>query len=511
MYETVTTFSKKGWEEYGKTFLDSYVKFWSFKIHVYWEGKDHPDGYPKDKVCWHDLSKDTDRRSFLETYADKTSKDYRFNATRFCHKVYAFTDPKRKAKQSTKHWVWLDADVETTAPVSKQFLDSVCPAGFSGSYLGRKDWHHSELGFLSVHKSAWSYLKHIRQEYNSGKIFEYDEWHDSYIFDQIKDEHGWWYNISEGVPGMHVWDDCPLGEVMIHKKGPLRKVGENSDAPGYQSTKESVGTVGDSQMLVKTKNCVEDQQIQANIQYSATVGEKYLPMCELAPEAVCVLVSAGPSLEEQLPLIKELSEKPNHYVVAVKHAISLLEGAGIPVWACILLDPRPHVADFVDDSTDESTRFFVASMCHPSTFDKLAKREYYIYHAHVGAGEQEVLADRLGKETFMISGGCSTATRGIGVMRLLGFRQFKLFSYDFCYFEEPDMEELDKYGNQKNFEIEISGRKFWADAEKIAQAQDFQTIMTSMEDMHFEVFGPGVAPHMFNTERKLLPKFTDIF
>jgi hypothetical protein len=141
----------------------------------------------------------------------------------------------------------------------------------------------------------------------------------------------------------------------------------------------------------------------------------------------------------------------------------------------------------------------------------LAKREYYIYHAHVGAGEQEVLADRLGKETFMISGGCSTATRGIGVMRLLGFRQFKLFSYDFCYFEEPDMEELDKYGNQKNFEIEISGRKFWADAEKIAQAQDFQTIMTSMEDMHFEVFGPGVAPHMFNTERKLLPKFTDIF
>ena len=143
MYEAITTFSKDGWEEYGKEFLDSYVKFWDFKIHVYWEGKDHPDGYPKDKVCWHDLSKDTDRRSFLENYADKTSKDYRFNATRFCHKVYAFTDPKRKAKQGTEYWIWLDADVETTAEVSKQFLDSVCPPGFSGSYLGRKDWQGS--------------------------------------------------------------------------------------------------------------------------------------------------------------------------------------------------------------------------------------------------------------------------------------------------------------------------------------------------------------------------------
>jgi hypothetical protein len=509
MYETVTTFSLAGWDQYGKRFLDSYCKYWEYPIHVYWEGEDHPQGYTK-QVIWHDLSQDKQRDAFLEKYADKHSKDYRFNATKFCHKVFAFTDPKRKSRKTTEYWLWLDADIETTEKVTDEFMESLTPPGFAGAYLGRKDWHHSELGFLPVHKSAWSYLREIRKIYTSGKLFGYEEWHDSYIFDQIKDKHGWWYNISQDVPGMHVWDDCPLGGVMIHKKGPLRKQGLMSNEPGYASQKEAVGNIEGDNLIVKTKNCVPDERIQANIHYSSTFTNREVQLCEVIPEAVCVLVSAGPSLESQLEHIRELSEKPNHHVVAVKHALNTLIDAGIRVWGCILLDPRPHVADFIPEGPEE-TIYLVASMCHPVVFDRLKEKCYYIYHAHVGAGESEILADRLGTETFMISGGCSTAMRGIGVMRCLGFRQFRLFAYDCCYFEPPENpEELDKYGNDKFFEIDIEGRKFWSDAEKVAQAQDFQNIMSSMEDMNIEVYGPGVIPHIWNQKRKILPRFTDI-
>lgn len=507
-YEVITTMSQKNWDQYGKDFLDSYVKFWEVPIHVYWEGNDHPKGYSK-QVCWHNLEKDVDRAAFLETYADKHSQDYRFNATKFCHKVFAFTDSKRRAK-GVDYWIWLDADVESLAEVSNETLDSFCVEGFSGTYLGRKDWHHSELGFLAVHKSAWGLLERLREIYTSGELFSFKEWHDSYIFDQIKDEFGWWYNLSQDIPGMHVWDDCPLGSYMAHKKGPLRKKGIKPSQNGYASSKEAgVGTVGGDELLIKTKNCVPDENIRANIHYSSTFEIPELPQCDLSLDAVCIMVSAGPSLESQLPHIKELAAKPNHYVVAVKHALLDLKEAGIPVWACVLLDPRPHVADFVPEGKDD-TMYFVASMCHPTVFDKLSQKVYYKYHAHVGAGENEVLANRLGPETFMISGGCSTAMRGLGVMRLLGFRRFRLFAYDFCFYEEKDDSELDKYGNQKYFEIDIAGRKFWVDAEKVAQAQDFQTVMDAFEDMEIEVYGPGVAPHMFNQDRKILPKFTDV-
>ena len=93
MYETVTTFSLAGWDQYGKRFLDSY---WEYPIHVYWAGEDHPQGYTK-QVIWHNLSQDKQRDAFLEKYADKHSKDYRFNATKFCHKVLPLRTRSGKA------------------------------------------------------------------------------------------------------------------------------------------------------------------------------------------------------------------------------------------------------------------------------------------------------------------------------------------------------------------------------------------------------------------------------
>ena len=516
-FTCVTTFSPSGYEQYGRRFLESYIRHWSTPLWVYYEDQkpdfDHP------LITWVNLCKDQDRAAFMKRHHGKDTKDYRFQIVRFAHKIWALTDPERIEKVDTENWIWLDADIETLDTVDEAFLSNVCPAGFCGSYLGRVDWHHSECGFVSYNRryGGVAFLSELREIYKSDKILEFDEHHDSFIFDKIK--KGWWYNISEGVKGMHVFDDCILGKKMKHYKGPLRKAGKvKSDDAKYLSDaeKKELGAkyadvkLDNQPLIVKTRNCVPDKHIAANIHYFTTLVDRYLVECQ-PNDGTIIFCSGGPSLKEYIPEIKRLRRRKNNYVVCVKSAHdTLIENKIIP-FACVLLDPRPHVVDFIENPHPQ-VQYIVASMAHPVTIDKLLKEKASVwgYHALVGAGEDKVIRQRCPKNAFMLAGGCSTAMRGVSVFYNLGFRKFKLYGYDLCYTGEVDMTEKDDKGRDKYLEVEVLGRKFISDAEKVAQAQDFAQMMKE-KSIQMEVYGPGLVPHLWNSTRKILPKFQDIF
>jgi len=220
-YAVCTSFSKEGYEEYGKEFLESFKRYWPKHIGLYIYTED----------CWDlevrviPLSSDEELTAFLET-CPKDSTDYRWMVRKFAYKVFALTDPNRP---DVDWWIWLDADVVTTKPITDEFLAEACPEGFLASYLGRKDWHTSECGWVAYSKRyrGKEFLKRFREVYTSGEIFDHLEWHDSYIWDRVREEFAgsWFKNLSEGIPGMHVWDGSILGTCMEHKKGPLRKKG----------------------------------------------------------------------------------------------------------------------------------------------------------------------------------------------------------------------------------------------------------------------------------------------
>ena len=191
----------------------------------------------------------------------------------------------------------------------------------------------------------------------------------------------------------------------------------------------------------------------------------------------------------------------------------LIEAGIIPKF-CILLDPRAHVQDFIEDPHPKVT-YLIASMCHPSTLDRLMEKGavHYGYHAQVGADELDAIKMRLGGKHFLLGGGCSAAMRGISVMHCLGFRRFKLYGYDLCYFSEEglDMDKKSADGEPHYFDVEVFGKKFLTDAEKVAQCQDFNKIQELSKEVSVEVFGPGMVPHVWNHTRKILPEFKDVF
>lgn len=226
-YAVVTTFSPKGYEVYGRRFIDTFQRHWpgNVPLYVYYEGALPADA--ASRATWLNLNDDQDRAKFLEENQDKPEPqwNYRFRIATYSHKVFAYTGAPRESE-----WlIWLDSDVEAIKPVEPALLHAVCPEGVVASYLGRKQFRHSETGFLAfrLNKAGNQFLDDIRRFYVDGHVKTLLEWHDCMVFDYVRRlwerEGARFHNLSAGTVGLRVFEQTPLGEAMRHHKGPNAK------------------------------------------------------------------------------------------------------------------------------------------------------------------------------------------------------------------------------------------------------------------------------------------------
>jgi hypothetical protein len=187
-----------------------------------------------------------DHREFVIRNKDRDHPtNYRLKATVFSHKIFVLRHFFEQAlSEGYDYVIWWDADAILTRPVSTQDLQNVLPSnGEAVSYLGRKDWDHSECGFMGFnvkHPGAKAILDFMHYYYMSGSVFSLPQWHDSYLFDVARAGQPA-RNLSAGVPGNNVWAATPLGGFSEHRKGPeAKQLGRAmSDKEFYASTKNS--------------------------------------------------------------------------------------------------------------------------------------------------------------------------------------------------------------------------------------------------------------------------------
>lgn len=231
-----TSFSPVGYKVYGKKFIESFR--WHApedELWVFYEGE-KPD---HSGVVYIDLNTDKDRAKFLAKHGDKGyanglcktpngyAVDYRFQAIRFSHKVFAMSYPDRPRDAN---WVWCDADVLVMKNLDTDWWEEACPEGFTCSYLGRKDWDHSETGWLAFTERyhGHEFIDELREIYVSEAIFKLPALTDSFAFDHLRKkweatEQHMFCNLAKGVGGNHVWPDTILGQRLVHNKGPELK------------------------------------------------------------------------------------------------------------------------------------------------------------------------------------------------------------------------------------------------------------------------------------------------
>lgn len=505
----ISSFPDVSWNIYAKRMLEGFTANWPAEVPLL-VFLDTPNLIPdvekairpQDAVALHNSK---EREAFLERNKGKDDpQDYRKQASRFCHKVFALKEAadywKKNPNEKCRYLIWLDADVLVTRKVSIEELRLCLPKqGDAVAYLGRKDWPHSECGWLAfdLDNGGHDVIEQWVKAYTSDAVFMYKEWHDSWAFDRLLEIGVKGTNLTAGKPSMEIWPQSPMAAWSRHYKGPIAKQ-ELSGAPPIPLT----GTAKHGGISIQTKNSRPNEEIQRNILENQAQITQWLKRCSENDEEI-VVVSAGPMLVAE-DLHAEVAA--GRKIVAVKHALKPLKEAGITPWACILLDPRDHVYDFVEDA-DKDILWFVASQVTPKAVAKLLNHGCNVwgYHASVGAGEESMTARQ---PNSIVHGGSATATRGMFLLEMLGFRKFRLHGYDLCLPDKPNMDTKDEFGQPKYFEVSLEAnmpnykmkRAFWTMAELLAQYQEFQQILKE-EKWDIRAFGYGVVPFISEARR----------
>ena len=270
MVRFVTSFSGKHFDVYAKKMLESVVEHWAddLKLIVYYDTvtEEQKKEFPQSPIIeYRDLDQVEDRTKFLEKMKgyDGTSNgqmpyNFRMDALRFCHKVYALTDYFLEVSENEVKggWlIWMDADVLTTSPLSEKILFEAFPKDAELIHLGRTDIDFSETGFIGFNLDTMHshyFLADIRGCYDIGEVLAYREWTDAFImtrFIKIYAAHGMKvHNLSEGATGLAVFPQSNLAKFMVHYKGNLKnnidknEVTPDVNLPRYAQLAELIRT-----------------------------------------------------------------------------------------------------------------------------------------------------------------------------------------------------------------------------------------------------------------------------
>ena len=238
----VTSFSDKGYEQYGKQFIETFLKFWpkSETLVVYHE-ETKPD-IEDERVEYRALFDMEEAKEFFETILrshpifrgkrmEGKAYDYRMDAFRFSRKVFALTDAYKNS--DSQFIAWIDADVYTHSKVPEKFLQMVLVDNFV-AYLGR-DFMYSECGFMAFDTGkplASEFFDLYKKSYVSGAFRYLGEWHDCYVFDYTRVLLGVSENnLSHGMQFDHPFSETVLGKYMHHLKGERKDPEKNQDHP----------------------------------------------------------------------------------------------------------------------------------------------------------------------------------------------------------------------------------------------------------------------------------------
>jgi hypothetical protein len=257
----ITTFHEEGLKKYAQKMIDGFCATWPKEItlHIYPE-KCNPAIRDHSRVTLTDLDSVTALTAFKELWKNvpkangdvtkdpvrskrkDSGKGFKWNAVRFAHKVYAIIDCAKNTDADVL--IWMDADTVCHSPITMQALERMIPANSELCYLGRKG-KYSECGLYSMNlksPNVQAFLKEFQRVYDEAEngIFKMEEWHDSYVFDQVRVKFpqmrqlDWAAHLHDlrPAPGMSSGEGHPLinsewGAWLDHLKGSRKKDGRS--------------------------------------------------------------------------------------------------------------------------------------------------------------------------------------------------------------------------------------------------------------------------------------------
>lgn len=243
------------------------------------------------------------------------------------------------------------------------------------------------------------------------------------------------------------------------------------------------------------------QQIRANIR----LGHPQVRLQPVQPDHVA-LVGSGPSLpstERELVDLLHSGAK----LITLNGAYQWALQHNLRPSAQIILDARATNARFVDPPVPRC-RYLLASQCHPDTFAAAAGRDVWIFHA---AGPDSAFKELLDayylKQWHGVVGGTTVFTRGLALLRMLGYLRYDVFGVDSCWLDgehhalpQPENAADRRYPITVTPPGATTGRTFVCAPWMIKQAEDFlQFVRVNGSQFLLNMHGDGLLAYLLAT------------
>jgi len=180
------------------------------------------------------------------------------------------------------------------------------------------------------------------------------------------------------------------------------------------------------------------------------------------------IVAGGPSLKHTLPELRKFK-----HVMVCGSAHDFLVSRGVWPTYAVFCDGMVNPPFY--HRADPRCIYLLATQCDGSLFDHLAGHNILMWDCDGGVNPE--VFERRGR----INGGSTAALRAPALGLVLGYSDFHFFGVDSSFEDEDDRHA---YGYQDESELlparlaEINGRIFKTTNQFVAQAQDFQNILT---------------------------------
>ncbi|EKM3878666.1 motility associated factor glycosyltransferase family protein [Campylobacter upsaliensis] len=165
----------------------------------------------------------------------------------------------------------------------------------------------------------------------------------------------------------------------------------------------------------------------------------------------CVIVSTGPSLSKQLPLLKEVQERVVIFAADSAYPI-LMQNDIVPDYVC-MVERTDFTAEFFKHdfgNKDDKTTFLLASLVHPNAIEYLEKRgrNYILIPKHLNFAQYVDL-----KAFSLLSSAVSVAHMALALALELEFKELVFIGQDLAYNDVGHSHPKD-YQHSADFESE---------------------------------------------------------
>lgn len=227
-----------------------------------------------------------------------------------------------------------------------------------------------------------------------------------------------------------------------------------------------------------------------------------LPRLQLSGESngkVAILACYGPSLKYTLPKLKMLTAEKDADVFTVSGAHDFLISNGIVPYAHCDIDGREHKAQLMNNP-HRDVKYWMASVCHPTYFDKLEGYDVSIFHI-LNTQETEKWVNENDPGSWLLAGGVTVGNRMLGLLYHMGYREVHVFGMD-CSKDHEGNRHAGHHTGKPQRDMRVLCGNVWFDttAQMVNAARDMLELISELKGIDYDVtfYGDGLLQKMIS-------------